>query len=364
MKLIYAAALPVVLFALASCGPQRGGEEAFDRAVYAPRHAVGFEIRATSDADDPARLLVTRSPWQGSEAESVYRHDGADAERIVVMSSSHVAMLDALGAADRIVGVSGKDFISTPSVEARLDSIGDVGYEGNVDYERLVSLRPDVVMLYGVNGASSMEGKLRELGIPYVYIGDYMEESPLGKAEWMRFIAEIVGKTAVADSLMSEMSEKYSQLRGLAATATDRPSVMLNMPYGDAWYLPTPGGYMPQLIADAGGRYLYDVEDSRTSVPVDYELAYALLNRADVWLNTGSATTFAELGAAAPKLASVSGANGLRVYNNNARLTRGGGNDFWESSAVHPDRVLADLIAILHPDMLPDHQLYYYRRLQ
>ena len=191
-----------------------------------------------------------------------------------------------------------------------------------------------------------------------------MEESPLGKAEWIRFIAEIVGKTAVADSLMSEISEKYSRLTALAATATDRPSVMLNMPYGDAWYLPTPGGYMPQLIADAGGRYLYDEDDSRTSVPVDYELAYTLLNRADVWLNTGSATTLAELGAAAPKLAAVSGANGLRVYNNNARLTRGGGNDFWESSAVHPDRVLADLIAILHPDMLPDHQLYYYRRLQ
>lgn len=90
-------------------------------------------------------------------------------------------MLDAVGAANTVVGVSGIEYISNPEIQARRDSIGDVGYEGNINYELLLSLDPDLVLLYGVSGESSMEGKLRELGIPFMYVGDYLEESPLGR---------------------------------------------------------------------------------------------------------------------------------------------------------------------------------------
>ena len=93
-------------------------------------------------------------------------------------------MLDAIDEDRCVVGVSGIDYISNPDIQAHRDSVGDVGYEGNINYELLLSLDPDLVLLYGVNGASSMEGKLKELNIPFMYVGDYLEESPLGKAEW------------------------------------------------------------------------------------------------------------------------------------------------------------------------------------
>lgn len=109
------------------------------------------------------------------------------------MSSTHIAMLDAIGETGRVVGVSGIDYISNPDIQARRDSVGDVGYEGNINYELLLSLDPDLVLLYGVNGASSMEGKLKELDIPFMYVGDYLEESPLGKAEWLLALSEIIG---------------------------------------------------------------------------------------------------------------------------------------------------------------------------
>ena len=97
-----------------------------------------------------------------------------DAERIVCLSSSYIAMLDALGEVDRVAGVSGMDFITNPYIQANRDRITDVGYDGNTDYEMLLASAPDIVLLYGITGASGMEGKLKELGIPFMYIGEYM----------------------------------------------------------------------------------------------------------------------------------------------------------------------------------------------
>ncbi len=160
------------------------------------------------------------------------------------MSSTHIAMLDAIGEVRCITGVSGIDYISNPDIQARRDSIGDVGYEGNINYELLLSLDPDLVLLYGVNGASAMESKLEELDIPFMYVGDYLEESPLGKAEWM-----------------------------------------VVLPYGDSWFMPSTQSYVARLITDAGGRYIYQKNTGNASIPIDLEEAYLLASDADMWLN-------------------------------------------------------------------------------
>ena len=141
------------------------------------------------------------NPWQGSDSVTTrlfISRDGekapagfdgsvleGDAKRIVAMSSTNIAMLDAIGKVSHLVGISGMDYVSNPYVRSHRDSIVDVGYDGNINYEMILAADPDIVLLYGVNGASSMEHKLKELNIPYMYVGDYLEESPLGKAEWI-----------------------------------------------------------------------------------------------------------------------------------------------------------------------------------
>ena len=140
---------------------------------------------------------------------------GKDAERIICMSSTHIAMLDAIGETGRVVGVSGIDYISNPDIQARRDSVGDVGYEGNINYELLLSLDPDLVLLYGVNGASSMEGKLKELDIPFMYVGDYLEESPLGKAEWLVALSEVIGKRAEGEKVFAEIPVRYKDRKSV-----------------------------------------------------------------------------------------------------------------------------------------------------
>lgn len=370
--------LTAVAVLLAACGRQQSDLSGFTERIYEPRYASGFDLTGAQGSD--SRLLRVTTSWQGGENsetkllmlrgedEAPAGFDGqvltGEARRIVCMSSSHVALLDALGEVARVVGVSGIDFISNSYVVENRDKVLDVGYDGNVNYERLVALAPDLVLLYGVGGASAMEPKLRELGIPFVYVGEYLEESPLGKAEWLVAIGELVGRRPVAEAVFRAIPERYDALKRTAAQATAaQPRVMLNTPYNDVWFMASTGSYMARLIADAGGEYVYRANTSNRSLPVDLEQARLLADGADVWLNTGACSTLAELRRAVPKFADVACVRNGAVWNCDRRLNPSGGNDFWESGVVHPDLVLRDLIKIFHPELV-DEPFVYYRRLE
>ena len=185
MKVLKNLSLMVLLaLAFAGCRGKSSQLADFNKQLYAPEYASGFKIER---ADGRQSVLVSvMNPWQGADSVTtrlfISRNgepvpegfDGqvleGDAQRIVAMSSTHIAMLDAIGETARVVGVSGLDYISNPDIQARRDSIGDVGYEGNINYELLLSLDPDLVLLFGVNGASAMESKLKELGIPFIVL--------------------------------------------------------------------------------------------------------------------------------------------------------------------------------------------------
>ncbi len=364
---------------LAGCGPRRAATSSdFDRTLYTPAYATGFEIAGT--AGGASVLLRVTTPWQGAEGvekDLLILRDGepvpagfggevlhGPARRIVCMSSTHVAMLDALGAIDRVVGVSGIDYITNPYVTANRDKVRDVGYDGNADYELLLALEPDLVLLYGVGAASGMESKLRELGIPYAYIGEYLEESPLGKAEWLVAVAALIGQREHGETLFREIPVRYEALRKRAAAAEgSRPRVMINTPYGDAWFMASTQSYVARLIADAGGEYIYRRNTSNRSLPIDLEEAWLLTSQADVWLNVGSVASLRELRTRYPKFADARCVQQGAVYNCDRRISPSGGNDYWESGVVHPDLVLRDLIRIFHPELVLE-EFYYYRKLE
>lgn len=352
----------------------------FTTIIYTPEHASGFDIRENNR--NPSTLVTIRNPWQGDTDVEQYllilrdgaRYPGnfpgqvvhAPVHRVVCMSTSHVALFDAIGQAKRICGVSGIDYISNSYVrEHRMcGEVRDVGYDTNLNFELLYAMRPDIVLLYGVTGENPViTRKLEELAIPYIYIGDYMEESPLGKAEWMVVAAELCDLREAGIDSMRRIAGNYNRLKErIAATpAGKRPRVMLNTPYRDTWFMPSTRSYMVRLIEDAGGEYIYTKNRSNASVAVDLEEAYLLANEADCWINVGACNTLQELTSQNPKFATVPAVRNRRVWNNNRRQTPAGGSDFWESGVVRPDRILEDLHTVFSEDGAPT---CYYKRLE
>ena len=365
------------LLLLVSCvSNKKTSLEAFNQDIYTPEYASGFKILGADNVQ--STLIQVFNPWQGAkDVEMSYfiSRNGeqapagftgptipAGAKQIVCMSSSYIAMLDALGQADRIVAVSGIDYVSNPYIIAHKDSIKDMGPEMN--YELLLGLKPDVVLLYGIGDAQTAEtDKLKELSIPYMYVGEYLEESPLGKAEWMVALSELTDSREKGIEIFSEIPKRYQTLKDLTASVEQRPTVMFNTPWNDSWIMPSTKSYMAQLVNDAGADYIYKENTSNSSAPIGLETAYGLIQKADYWINVGMASTLDELKAVNPKFTDAKSVREKTAYNNNLRLTATGGNEYWESAVVRPDIVLRDLIHIFHPELVSD-SLYYYRHLE
>lgn len=365
------------LLLLVSCvSNKKTSLEAFNQDIYTPEYASGFKILGADNVQ--STLIQVFNPWQGAkDVEMSYfiSRNGeqapagftgptipAGAKQIVCMSSSYIAMLDALGQADRIVAVSGIDYVSNPYIIAHKDSIKDMGPEMN--YELLLGLKPDVVLLYGIGDAqTAVTDKLKELSIPYMYVGEYLEESPLGKAEWMVALSELTDSREKGIEIFSEIPKRYQTLKDLTASIEQRPTVMFNTPWNDSWIMPSTKSYMAQLVNDAGADYIYKENTSNSSAPIGLETAYGLIQKADYWINVGMASTLDELKAVNPKFTDAKSVREKTAYNNNLRLTATGGNEYWESAVVRPDIVLRDLIHIFHPELVSD-SLYYYRHLE
>lgn len=376
MKNIFTYIFTLILLAGCAGGGVPFDHTLFSEVIYSPTHATGFEIRGCEEGN--STLIVVKNPWQGADdveqmllidRDGTFNTSGTDiqridhdAKRIICMSSSYVAMLSTIGKQEAIAGVSGINFISDKYVVANSDKIGDVGYDNNINYEMVVALNPDLVLLYGVMGASGMESKLRELGIPYLYLGEYVESSPLGKAEWMVAVGEITGARDKAVEVFSTISERYTALATeVSLAAKERKQVMLNTPYRDSWFIPSEQNYIARIIRDAGGEPFTIAGTGNSSQPIDIEQAYIWASEADVWLNVGACNSLEELIRQNPKFADVKAVREKRVYNNNARQTTQGGSDFWESGVVRPDVILQDLVTILQGN---EGELYYYKQLK
>jgi iron complex transport system substrate-binding protein len=286
--------------------------------------------------------------------------------RIVCLSTTHIAYIDLLNNSESIVGVSGAGFVSSPNVRQMIDNglVKDVGFEQAINYELLVSLKPQVVFTYGVG--AEMAGylqKLRDLKIPVVFIGDYLEENPLGKAEWLKVFGLFTGEQTLADSLFNEIDIEYNSVANSVAHISTKPKVFLNIPWKDVWYMPGGEGYMAKLIDDAAGNYLLSHLKGSNSYPFSLESALESGMDADIWINTGSVSSIDEIVSEHPILKTIPALTNGAVYNNNKRTNLYGGNDFWESGVVNPHIILKDLVEIFHPDSI-EHQLVYYQQLK
>ena len=287
-------------------------------------------------------------------------------ERIICMSTSHLGFIEAIGETQSVVGVSGAQYVSNTTILRKFKDgeVVDVGYGQNLNYEAILNQNPDLVMLYGVGGeVTTHVEKLTELGIPVIMNAEYLEEAPLGKAEWIKFMGALYEKENEAELFFKDIKEDYISLKEKINNLIVKPKVLVGSPYKDSWWIPGGNSYMADLIKDAGGDYIGKNNDSHESYVISFENALAYGNEAEVWINMGSLATKREIIATDQRFENFKVLKEGRLFNNNNRMSENGGNDFWESGTVYPNLILRDLISIFYPGTI-DEDLVYYREVK
>ena len=283
-----------------------------------------------------------------------------------VYSGVHGSIIDELGAADRIRAVCEVEYFTNEHIlqAYREGKIANLGNSLAPDIEMLIDIHPDAILLSPFENSGGY-GLIETTDIPIVECADYMETSPLGRAEWMKFYGLLYGKAAEADSLFNEVEKAYNELKVSVEQLTvseDSPRVICDLITGSTWYVPGGNSTSGRLIADAGGDYIFRSRSESGSLALAPETVFEESQDADVWFmkytNGVTDMTYEELAHESPLYAQMKAFKTKRVYGCNLSYVQ-----FYNDLPYHPERHLKDMIRMFHPELLPDHKLKYYKPL-
>jgi iron complex transport system substrate-binding protein len=332
------------------------------------------------------KVVTVQTPWPEAEAPLTYLlvqcgtpvpEGYADVaavievpvQRVISMSTSFLPHLDAQGLLDRLVAVDTVLYTSNPAVQTAVEDgtvlqIGGGGSGQAVNVEQVIDLEPDLILTQRYYAGDTDYPALQEAGLPTVLNADFLDTSPLGVAEWGKFLSLFFNTEALAETQFAEVKGRYDALRQQTESLESRPTVFAGTPYDGTWYMPGGRSYLAQLLADAGADYLWADDPSTGSLFLDFETVFDRAAEADFWVNVNPYwASLADAEAEEPRYAGFAAFQNDQVYSNNARLNANGGSDYFETGYANPDLILADLVRIFHPDVLPDHELYFYKRI-
>ena len=289
---------------------------------------------------------------------------------LITLSTTQLPALSQLGLLNYLVGVDSGFYINTPEVASLIADghVAEVGFGAEINIERVLELEPQLVLSYGYNPSTDAHPVLLEAGIFTALDASWRELSPLGRAEWLKFTALFYNLEERADAIYADIVAQYDAVKSSAAEvdAEDRPTVLMNsfLGYADAWFIPGEDTYVGQLIRDAGGDLLLSEADSASSQALSFEVVYESTLDAKIWLvDTYDVYSAADLAALDSRFGDFAAFQSGAIWNNNRDVNANGGNNYYEWGVTNPHLVLADLLAIFHPDLMPDHEFAFYQRL-
>jgi len=288
-------------------------------------------------------------------------------KNIALLHTSYLPFFQLCETTEYIKAISEAKYIYDENIyTAVIDGdIPEVNYGESLDKERLLELNISTVVTVGwPNTPNKSQQKLGELGIPVLIFSDWQESTLLGRAEWVKVIAALTGADDLAKVRFDEIVTEYNHLKSMASKVEHRPSIICNLPYKGSWYVPGGNSYMSNVLHDAGGDYLWTEDTGSGGIQIDFELVYAKGLMANYWINPGAANNINDIIGSDERLKDFLPIQDSKVFNYTNRIVRGSANDYWESAMTQPHFVLADFIKILHPELLPDHELFYYKQLK
>jgi len=376
MKKLTLFVLLLAAFSLASCGnkaTKSGNTQSYDSLKL--KYAEGFSIRYYRDYKE----VIVYSPWvKGTEYARYYLVTDQKVKTptngtkvkipltaLATTSVTHLEFLSLLGELQAITGVCSPKIIYNPLVLKRVGEgkIADLGDAFSINVEKTLQLYPGAVMVSGYNQNDPFAKRVSESGIPVIFNNEWMETSLLARAEWIKFVAVFFNREKQADSIFSDIDVRYNQIKNKAAAVKIKPAIMAGSNFRGTWYMPAGHSFMGKLFEDAGARYYFATDTTSGSLPLNVESVLKDFAQTDIWLNCNF-SSINDLVKADSKHALFRPVILKQVYNFNKRMLPSGANDFWESAIARPDLLLSDVIAILHPDMLPGYSLVYSEKLK
>ncbi len=345
------------------------------------KYAKGFSIKN----QNKFKILNIINPWPN--ADKTYRYALVDremasnislvkeeydgiilipVESIIVTSTTHIPALELLGVENKLIGFPGTDYISSKKTRALINKneIRELGKNEGLNTEVLLSIKPEVVISFGVDGTNKTLNIIQKANIPVIYNGDWTEASPLAKAEWIKFFGILFDKEEKADSIFNGIESNYKNAKLLASKVKRRPTVLSGAMHKDVWYMPNGNSPEAQVLKDANTNYLWGDATGSGSLALNFENVLDKAKDAEFWLSPSYYTSLEQLEKANPHYTKFDAFNNKNVFSFSMTTGETGGVLYYELGMTRPDLVLKDIIKICHPELLEDYQPYFFKPLQ
>lgn len=286
---------------------------------------------------------------------------------IVLTSTTQVPHLDLLGISGLMTGFPNTDLISSAAMRRHIESGGvkDLGKGVLPNIETLIALDPDLMVVSTMGDNLQLVSLLDKAGIPAVLNGEYTEQDPLGRAEWIKFTGAVTGRYAESVEVFEEIESEYVNLKGniAAATIAHKPAVMAGVMYNDIWYAPAASSWATFFLRDAGGDYIFKDETGTGSLQLSYEFVLDRAIHAEYWIGAADFKNLQHMKEVDPRYGHFKAFKKGEVYTFTKKKGPTGGLEYFELGYMRPDIILKDLVKILHPELLPDYEPYFYEKL-
>jgi iron complex transport system substrate-binding protein len=342
------------------------------------RYAKGFSIQNY----EGYAIVTVQNPWpkatktytyilkekNGIVPDSLQQNTiiSVPVKNIVVTSTTHIPSLEMLDEENSLVGFPHLDYISSEKVRARIEAgkVKELGNNKDLNTEVVLNLQPDVIIGYGIDNNNPTLDNLQKSGLKVMLNGDWNEETPLGKAEWIKFFGALYGKQKEANELFTKIEEDYLKTIEIAKNATYTPTILAGDMFEDRWYLPKGTSWGSLLLKEAKGHYLWQETSGTGSLSLSFETVFEKAKNADIWITSGQFSSLKEMTDKNPHYAQFTAFKNKNVYSFSGKKGKSGGTLYYELAPNRPDIVLKDIVKILHPELLPSYEPFFFEKLQ
>ena len=340
------------------------------------KYAKGFDIVD----ENGVKKLIIKSAYQNSDEifEYIIQNKSDQKEqientlftpiqKIVVTSTTHIPMVELLNEETAIVGFPYAKYVSSAKTRVLIDEgkIQEIGKESSLNTEILLDLQPELVVGYSVSSADKSLTTIQKSGINVIYNGDWLEETPLGRAEWIKFFGVLFDKEKQADSIFKMIEANYIEAKQIALKSTKKPTILSGAIMSkDIWNLPAGESFVAQFLIDANLDYLWKNTEGKGSLSLSFESVFDKGQNADYWITPGYFSSKEQLLNSNEIYKKFNAFQNDKIYTPILKKGKTGGAIYYELAGTRPDLVLKDLIKITNPELLPNYEFTFFEKMK